>query len=48
MSHTVVLVPIYQPVLSALEQFSLDHSLPLLAEKGRDVVFIGPQGLDLG
>ena len=47
MSHTVVLVPIYQPVLSALEQFSLDHSLPLLAEKGREVLFIGPKGLDL-
>lgn len=46
-SHTVVLVPIYQPVLSAPEQFSLDHSLPLLAAQGRRVVFIGPQGLDL-
>jgi Protein of unknown function (DUF5672) len=47
MTHTVVLVPIYQPVLSALEQFSLDHSLPLLAEQGREVFFIGPKGLDL-
>jgi len=46
-SHTIVLIPIYQPVLSALEQFSLDHSLPLLAETGREVCFIGPQGLDL-
>ena len=40
----VILVPVYQPTLSALEQFSLDHSLPLLA--GRDVRFIGPRGLD--
>jgi hypothetical protein len=44
-SPTVVLIPIYQPTLSVLEQFSLDHSLPLLA--GRDVRFIGPRGLDL-
>ena len=47
-AHTVVLVPIYQPILSALEQCSLDQSLPLLAAQGRHVVFIGPQGLDLG
>lgn len=46
MSHTIVLIPIYQPTLSALEQFSLDHSLPLLT--GREVRFIGPQGLELG
>jgi hypothetical protein len=45
MSHTIVLIPIYQPTLSALEQFSLDHSLPLLA--GREIRFIGPQGLNL-
>lgn len=43
---TIVLIPIYQPLLSVLEQFSLDHSLPLLA--GRDVRFIGPRGLDYG
>lgn len=41
----VVLIPIYQPALSAMEAYSLDHSLPLL--KGRDVRFIGPRGLDL-
>lgn len=45
MSHTIVLIPIYQPTLSDLEQFSLDHSLPLLID--REIRFIGPQGLDL-
>ena len=44
-ASVVVLVPIYQPALSALETYSLDHSLPLL--QGREVRFIGPRGLDL-
>jgi protein O-GlcNAc transferase len=41
----VVVVPIYKPVLDAMEQFSLDHSLAQLA--GRRKVFVGPQGMDL-
>jgi Protein of unknown function (DUF5672) len=44
-ASVVVLVPIYQTALSALETYSLDHSLPLL--QGREVRFIGPRGLDL-
>ena len=40
----VILIPIYQPSLGVMDQFSLDHSIPLL--KGRDVRFIGPRGLD--
>ncbi len=44
-TSVVVLVPIYQPALSDLETYSLDHSLPLI--KGRDVRFIGPRDLDL-
>lgn len=41
----VVIVPIYLPVLNALETYSLDHSMATL--RGRDIVFIGPEGLDL-
>ncbi len=41
-----VLVPIYQPRLPALEEYSLDVSLRALA--GRPVHFIGPEGLDRG
>ncbi len=46
MSSLVILVPIYQPRLSALERFSLQHSLSVL-QPGRQVCFIGPQGLDM-
>jgi hypothetical protein len=44
-SQLIVLVPIYRPHLDALEQFSLDTSLSSLA--GRDIRFIGPNGLEL-
>ena len=44
-SQLVVLVPIYRAHLDALEQFSLDVSLSVLA--GRYVRFIGPSGMDL-
>lgn len=40
----VVLVPIYRAELTALERWSLDHSLQRL--RGRDVRFIGPRSLD--
>lgn len=40
----IVLVPVYQPTLAPLEQYSLDVSLAALA--GRPVTFIAPQGLD--
>lgn len=42
----VVLVPIYKPQPEPLEIFSLDTSLAALA--GREVHFIGPEGLDVG
>jgi Protein of unknown function (DUF5672) len=41
---TVVVIPIYQHVLTPLEQRSLDHSLAWL--EGREVCFIGPDHLD--
>lgn len=40
-----VVVPIYQAHLSALEQFSLQHSLAQL-HPDRAVYFVGPEGLD--
>ncbi len=43
--RVVVLVPVYQTALNALETYSLDLSMAAL--KGREVVFIGPEGLDL-
>ena len=43
-SQLVVLVPIYRAHLDALEQFSLDKSLSVLA--GRNIRFIGPKGMD--
>lgn len=46
MSSLIILVPIYQPELSALERFSLQHSLSVL-QPGRTVCFIGPEGLDM-
>ena len=46
MNHTAVVIPIYQRELPALDQLSLDRSLPLL--RGRDVCFIAPHGLDAG
>jgi len=42
----IILIPIYQPQLSPLEQFSVSHSLRQL-KAGRQVAFIGPVGLDL-
>ena len=42
----VVVVPLHRPQLTALESFSLGHSLAQLKRRRR-VVFIGPQGLDL-
>lgn len=44
MSKIVVLVPLYKAELDALESYSLGHSLAALS--GRDIVFIGPRGLD--
>ena len=44
--HVAITIPIYQPVLPPLEQYSLDTSLQALA--GRAAVFVAPQGLDLG
>jgi hypothetical protein len=44
-ASVVVLVPVYQAALNALETYSLDLSMAAL--KGRDIVFIGPEGLDL-
>jgi hypothetical protein len=46
MRSVVVIVPVYQPQLSALEAYSLDCSMAAL--RGRDIVFIGPEGLDIG
>lgn len=42
----IILVPIYQPTLSAVDHFSLKHSLAQL-KAGRKVCFIGPHGLDM-
>lgn len=44
MRSAIVLVPIYKPLLDALEQYSLDVSFAAL--KGRQIRFIGPHGLD--
>jgi Protein of unknown function (DUF5672) len=43
-NDVVVLIPIYRSRLEPMEQFSLDHSIPLLNQ--RDIRFIGPLGLD--
>jgi hypothetical protein len=45
MSSVAVIVPIYQAQPSALESFSLRHSLAQL-QPGRPVFFIGPDSLD--
>lgn len=45
MNAPIVLIPIYQPQLSPLENFSVRLSLAALA--GRHIVFIGPEGLNL-
>lgn len=45
MRDVVVIVPVYQASLSPLEAYSLDRSMATL--RGRDIVFIGPEGLDL-
>lgn len=44
--QVAILVPVYKPELSALEAWSLDHSLRVLA--GRVVFFIAPSGLPRG
>ncbi len=46
MHPLIILVPIYQPRLSPLEQYSLSMSVAALP--GRTLTFIGPSGLDLG
>jgi hypothetical protein len=40
-----VLIPIYKPALSPLEEFSVTHSLSFTDE--RECVFVAPEGLDL-
>jgi 2-polyprenyl-3-methyl-5-hydroxy-6-metoxy-1,4-benzoquinol methylase len=45
MHDVVVVVPIYKPQLSALEAYSLSYSLKKL--NGRDICFIGPDGLNV-
>jgi hypothetical protein len=45
MRDVVVIVPVYQVSLTPLEAYSLDRSMATL--RGRDIVFIGPEGLDL-
>ncbi len=40
-----ILIPIYKPELMPLEAFSVTHSLALI--KGRECVFVAPDGLDL-
>jgi hypothetical protein len=57
MKNAAVLIPIYKPGLDALETYSLDKSLAVLHDRsaragsqpcaGRDIFFIGPEGLDL-
>jgi len=42
----VVVVPLHRPQLTALEDFSLTHSLAQL-KRSRRVVFVGPPGMDL-
>lgn len=46
MKPVVVVVPIYQSNLSELERYSLQSSISRI-NPGRDIVFIGPSGLDL-
>ena len=43
--QVVAAIPIYQPTLPAMDQYSLDQSVRVLA--GRDLVFIAPEGLDI-
>jgi Protein of unknown function (DUF5672) len=45
MKKIAVLVPIYKADLDPLERYSLDKSFSVL--QGRDVFFIGPEGLNL-
>lgn len=44
-ASVAIAVPIYQPGLPAIEEFSLDHSVRMLA--GRQLSFIAPLGLDV-
>ena len=46
MKKVAVLVPVYKRDIDLLDQYSLAHSLRVLT--GRDIYFIGPEGLDLG
>ena len=45
MHPAIVLIPIYKTTLDAFEQYSIDHSLEVLAN--RPILFIGPEGLDV-
>jgi hypothetical protein len=45
MKKIIVLVPIYKAALDTLEYFSLKKSLAAL--RGREVLLVGPEGLDL-
>lgn len=46
--HTLVLIPVYRPVLDRLETASVDQSMAVLRSTGRPCVFIGPEGMDTG
>lgn len=46
MRDVVVVVPIYKPQLADLDAYSLNYSLDKL--RGRDILFICPNGLDVG
>lgn len=43
----LIVIPIYRADLEPLEKFSLDYSMQHL-QAGRELVFIAPQGLDVG
>lgn len=45
MKKIAVLVPVYKKDIGPLEHYSLTHSLNAIM--GRDIFFIGPEGLDL-
>ena len=45
MKNVAILVPLYKEDMDPLEHYSLAHSLKVLA--GRDIVFIGPQRLNM-
>lgn len=43
-TRVAILIPIYKPELSSLEQFSIDYSLSVI--KNRACFFVAPRGLD--